>query len=158
MSRSDIIKTGIFYNGQEVEVTIGFRVYRFTKIDGYSWRVYDGVEDYFNIKPGIFATVEEATESARKTVEYWIERDRRAEVDLAEHRRLLKKVFQSKERAIKAGINNPNGYICHECGAVFWALYRSHYSPAPKCPICEVQDWYMIDYYFPKENADGKVT
>ena len=39
---------------------------------------------------------------------------------------------------------DPTEYHCNECGARFYAEYRSKYSSAPRCPVCEVSDWMMI--------------
>lgn len=52
----------------------------------------------------------------------------------------LKKSYETKEAAIADGIENPFEYHCWECGKTFWAEWRSNYSPAAVCPICETEN------------------
>ena len=52
----------------------------------------------------------------------------------------LKKSYKTKEQAIADGIENPLKYNCWECGKTFWAKWRSNYSPAAVCPVCETEN------------------
>lgn len=39
---------------------------------------------------------------------------------------------------------DPTEYHCEECGTTFYAEYRSKHSVAPRCPVCEIQDWMWL--------------
>lgn len=52
----------------------------------------------------------------------------------------LGRTFDTKEEAIKDGIEEPFEYRCWECGKSFWAQWRSDYSPAAICPICSTEN------------------
>lgn len=60
-----------------------------------------------------------------------------------ERRDKLMKSYSTLEEA--KGDIDPTEYNCMECGASFYAEYRSKYSPAPRCPICGTQDWLWIE-------------
>lgn len=142
-----IRKTELIYQGRNIEIVKYAKINPFGKdyIEGYSWRVFD-VEFYIG-KAGkkAWKTESEAFEDAKKTVNHWISEDDKRERETKEYKNMLKKTFGNKEDAIKYGIEHPMKYDCQECGATFYAAWRSNYSENPDCPICGVNDMYKIE-------------
>jgi hypothetical protein len=109
-------------------------------IPGWTWGIWEGEGYAGAIGKRAWPAREEAIADAKKTISAWEETDRETAKEIEEHRRFLAKIFYTKEEAIEAGANQPTQYHCDECGADFWAEWRSKYSPSPTCPVCEGDD------------------
>lgn len=49
----------------------------------------------------------------------------------------LRVSYRTENEAKENGIETPCEYKCCECGAKFFAVYRSKYSAPPVCPVCD---------------------
>ena len=154
-----VIKTGVFYRDSELEVTEGFRSGSGTSldnvaIDGFAWRVFV-VESYERSpKYMVFPTAEEALSHGRATIKGWLDSEAVRETEAKEYRKLLNRVFETKDAAEKHGCTSAIEYICHECGTHFWAQWRSKYSLGPSCPLCKDES----DDLFITEATDTSIS
>ena len=67
---------------------------------------------------------------------------RQAETIHSDHEmnRELSQSYLTKEEAEKH-LENPMEYSCNECGATFYAKYRSKYCQGATCPVCGTREW-----------------
>ena len=106
-------------------------------VPGWTWGVFEGEGYSGAIGKRAWPTREEAIADAREAIAKRLKRDAEAQKEADIHNRFLARTFRTREADSAAGAKMPIEYHCDECGASFWAEWRSGYSQNPCCPVCE---------------------